>query len=154
MHEYRLVVALTLCRLPCRYKYRLVVDESVALGVLGATGRGAAQAAGLSTKDVDIVAASLSASLCPPPCPAIKLCHRLMPASGRHSLSDCRYCFSIALARVGANRIGSHLEAHYHFGVCVAVHAPPRHELFAWQTVHAAPGIQLSACRLAICRVS
>ncbi len=53
-----------MCRgpLPFRYKYRLVVDESVALGVLGATGRGAAQAAGLSTKDVDIVAASLSAS--------------------------------------------------------------------------------------------
>ena len=49
-------------RLPPRYKYRLVVDESVALGVLGATGRGAAQAAGLTTKDVDIVAASLSAS--------------------------------------------------------------------------------------------
>ena len=47
--------------MPSRYKYRLVVDESVALGVLGATGRGAAQAAGLSTKDVDIVAASLSA---------------------------------------------------------------------------------------------
>lgn len=50
-------------QLPPRYKYRLVVDESVALGMLGATGRGAAQAAGLSTKDVDIVAASLSALL-------------------------------------------------------------------------------------------
>ena len=52
-------------RLLPRYKYRLVVDESVALGVLGATGRGAAQAAGLTTRDVDIVAASLSAPIVP-----------------------------------------------------------------------------------------
>lgn len=45
-----------------RYKYRLVVDESLALGVLGGKGRGAAEAAGLAPKDVDIISASLSAS--------------------------------------------------------------------------------------------
>ena len=42
-----------------RYKYRLVVDESFALGVLGGRGRGAAEAAGLSPSDVDILCASL-----------------------------------------------------------------------------------------------
>jgi len=39
------------------------VDESLALGVLGAHGRGAAEAAGLQPKDVDIISASLSAQL-------------------------------------------------------------------------------------------
>ena len=42
-----------------RYKYRLVVDESLALGVLGARGRGAAEAAGLQPGDVEIVGASM-----------------------------------------------------------------------------------------------
>ena len=44
-----------------RYKYRLVVDESLALGVLGATGRGACEHFGLSRDDVEIVSASLGA---------------------------------------------------------------------------------------------
>lgn len=40
-------------------RYRLVVDESLALGVLGARGRGACEAAGLHPGDAEIVAASL-----------------------------------------------------------------------------------------------
>lgn len=39
------------------------MDESLALGVLGARGRGAAEAAGLQPKDVDIISASLSTQL-------------------------------------------------------------------------------------------
>ena len=42
-----------------RYKYRLVVDESLAVGTLGPTGRGAAQHCGLQPQDVDIVCSSL-----------------------------------------------------------------------------------------------
>ncbi len=48
-----------------RYKYRLVVDESLALGVLGATGRGACEHFGLLRDDVEIVSASLGAHLSP-----------------------------------------------------------------------------------------
>ena len=44
-----------------RYKYRLVVDESLALGVLGRTGRGACEHFGLTGDDVEIVSASLGA---------------------------------------------------------------------------------------------
>lgn len=46
-----------------KYKYRLLVDESLSLGVLGAQGRGAAEAAGLKPSDVDITAASLGNSI-------------------------------------------------------------------------------------------
>lgn len=55
-----------------RYKYRLLVDESLSLGVLGAHGRGAAEAAGLTSSDVDIIAASLGNS-----CHGIKV-HRII----------------------------------------------------------------------------
>ena len=44
-----------------RYKYRLVVDESLALGVLGRTGRGACEHFGLTRDDVEITSASLGA---------------------------------------------------------------------------------------------
>ena len=44
-----------------RYRFRLILDESVSLGVLGPTGRGAWEEAGLSVGDVDIIAASMGA---------------------------------------------------------------------------------------------
>ena len=50
-------------RLKCTYKYRLIVDESLAFGVLGKTGRGACEHFGLAPNQVDIVTASLSNSL-------------------------------------------------------------------------------------------
>ncbi|KAG2440045.1 hypothetical protein HXX76_004160 [Chlamydomonas incerta] len=43
-----------------KYKYRLMVDESHAFGVLGATGRGACEHFGLKPEQVDIIAASMS----------------------------------------------------------------------------------------------
>lgn len=42
-----------------RYKYRLIVDESIALGVLGARGRGAAEHFGYAPEDVEIVGGSM-----------------------------------------------------------------------------------------------
>lgn len=49
-----------IARLKHKYRFRLVVDESLALGTLGETGRGACEHAGLSKQDVDIICASMS----------------------------------------------------------------------------------------------
>lgn len=46
-------------RLKEKYKYRLIVDDSIGFGVLGATGRGSIEAAGLHPEDVEILGASL-----------------------------------------------------------------------------------------------
>lgn len=46
-----------------RFKYRLLVDESLSFGVLGATGRGAAEHFGLEPGQVEITAASLGKCL-------------------------------------------------------------------------------------------
>lgn len=42
-----------------KFKYRLIVDESLSFGVLGDTGRGAAEYFGLEPGQVEIVAASM-----------------------------------------------------------------------------------------------
>lgn len=41
--------------LKTKYKFRLVVDESLSFGVCGETGRGACEAAGLKPADVEII---------------------------------------------------------------------------------------------------
>lgn len=45
--------------LKTKYKYRLVLDESLSLGVLGKTGRGAAEHFGLLPRQIEMVAASM-----------------------------------------------------------------------------------------------
>lgn len=42
-----------------KYKYRLIIDESISFGVFGRTGRGMAEEAGLCPEDVEIVGGSL-----------------------------------------------------------------------------------------------
>lgn len=56
--------------LKTRFKYRLIVDESFALGVLGQHGRGACEHFGLQPGEVEIVCASLgnAARLCERAC--------------------------------------------------------------------------------------
>ena len=44
-----------------KYKFRLIVDESMSFGVLGETGRGACEHFGLRPSDVEIVCASMGA---------------------------------------------------------------------------------------------
>ena len=44
-----------------KYKYRLVVDESLSLGVLGRRGRGAAEHWGFSPEEVEVVGGSMGA---------------------------------------------------------------------------------------------
>lgn len=46
-----------------KYKYRLMVDESIAFGVLGENGRGACEHFGLGSGSVEIIVASMSNSL-------------------------------------------------------------------------------------------
>ena len=52
---------LAVAELKARYKWRLVVDESLAIGILGAHGRGACEHWGLQPGQAEIVAASLGA---------------------------------------------------------------------------------------------
>ncbi|KAI9889021.1 MAG: serine palmitoyltransferase component [Vezdaea aestivalis] len=47
-----------------RYKFRLILDESWSFGVLGRTGRGATEHAGVSAADVDMIIGSLAGPLC------------------------------------------------------------------------------------------
>lgn len=47
----------------CAPRYRLCVEESYALGVLGATGRGACEAAGLQPGQVEVIVASMGTTL-------------------------------------------------------------------------------------------
>lgn len=76
-----------------KYKYRLVVDESLSLGVLGANGRGAAEAAGLAPKDVDIISAALSNSFAS----IGGFCAGSREIVDHQRLSGLGYCFSAAL---------------------------------------------------------
>lgn len=46
-------------------RYRLVVDESLALGVLGRHGRGACEHWGLRPGDAEVVSASMGTPCCP-----------------------------------------------------------------------------------------
>ncbi|KAJ3088446.1 serine palmitoyltransferase component [Quaeritorhiza haematococci] len=52
-----------LIELKKKYKYRLIVEESLSFGVLGPRGAGLADFYGVSAKDVDIVAATMSNAL-------------------------------------------------------------------------------------------
>lgn len=45
------------------FRYRVLVDESMALGVLGATGRGACEHHGVAPSDVTLICASMSTTL-------------------------------------------------------------------------------------------
>lgn len=76
-----------------RYKYRLIVDESVALGVLGESGRGAAQAAGLGPQDVEIVGASLGNAVAS----IGGFCAGDREIVDHQRLSGLGYCFSASL---------------------------------------------------------
>ena len=50
-------------RLKQRYKYRLILDESFAIGVLGATGRGSVEHWSIDTDAVDLLCASMDHAL-------------------------------------------------------------------------------------------
>jgi serine palmitoyltransferase len=76
-----------------KFKYRLIVDDSVGLGVLGASGRGASEEAGLDSDDVEIVGASLGNSLAT----IGGFCAGDREIVDHQRLSGAGYCFSASL---------------------------------------------------------
>jgi serine palmitoyltransferase len=76
-----------------KYKYRLIVDDSVGLGVLGSSGRGASEEAGLDADDVEIVGASLGNSLAT----IGGFCAGDREIVDHQRLSGAGYCFSASL---------------------------------------------------------
>ncbi|KAA6414371.1 MAG: serine palmitoyltransferase 1, partial [Trebouxia sp. A1-2] len=76
-----------------KFKYRLVLDESLSFGVLGATGRGAAEHFGLMPGQVEIVAASMGNSLAS----IGGFCAGDRDIVDHQRLSGLGYCFSASL---------------------------------------------------------
>ena len=76
-----------------KYKYRLVVDESISLGVLGPGGRGAIEEAGLKSSDVEIIGASLGNALAS----IGGFCSGDREIVDHQRLSGAGYCFSASL---------------------------------------------------------
>ncbi|KAK9840652.1 hypothetical protein WJX81_007034 [Elliptochloris bilobata] len=79
--------------LKCKYRYRLVVDESLALGVLGAHGRGACEHSGLAPGQVEIVAASMGNALAS----VGGFCAGEREIVDHQRLSGLGYCYSASL---------------------------------------------------------
>lgn len=73
-----------------KHKFRLIVDESDAIGVLGATGRGALEAAGLPADAAEIVGASLSTAVAS----IGGFCTGSKEVVEHQRLSGLGYCFS------------------------------------------------------------
>lgn len=82
-----------IARLKNRYKYRLLVDESISFCVLGKHGRGAADAAGLTPDDVDIVGSSLGNAVAS----VGGFCSGDREIVDHQRLSGLGYCFSASL---------------------------------------------------------
>lgn len=74
-----------------RYRFRVIVDDSAGIGVLGATGRGAMEHWGLSLQDVDIYSATLDGAIAS----VGGFCIGKSPEVVDHQrLSGLGYCFS------------------------------------------------------------
>jgi len=94
-----------------KYKYRLVVDESLSLGVLGKTGKGACEEFGLGPGDVEIVTASMSNALAS----IGGFCAGDHDVIGHQRLNGNGYIFSASLPpylAVAADQALSHMEQH------------------------------------------
>ncbi|GJD06032.1 Long chain base biosynthesis protein 1b [Galdieria sulphuraria] len=73
-----------------RYRFRLIVDESYSLGVLGKTGRGALEYFGLESTDADIVLADLGNAIAT----VGGFCCSSQEVANHQRLSSAGYCFS------------------------------------------------------------
>lgn len=90
-----------------RYKFRLAVDETLSFGVLGRSGRGAAEAAGLAPGDVEIVTGSLGTGAGS----AGGFCVGSRVMVDHQRLSGSGYCFSASLPPVLAVGAAAAIEA-------------------------------------------
>ncbi|KAK9918935.1 hypothetical protein WJX75_008173 [Coccomyxa subellipsoidea] len=93
MHSGDLAPLADIYRLKENYKYRLVVDESLALGVLGEHGRGACEHWGLRPGDAEIVSASIGNALAS----VGGFCAGDREIVDHQRLSGLGYCFSASL---------------------------------------------------------
>eukprot|EP01096_Ripella_sp_DP13-Kostka_P018008 TRINITY_DN959_c0_g1_i1.p1 TRINITY_DN959_c0_g1~~TRINITY_DN959_c0_g1_i1.p1 ORF type:complete len:485 (-),score=249.16 TRINITY_DN959_c0_g1_i1:80-1534(-) len=91
-----------------KYKFRLIVDESCAVGVLGANGRGAIEHFGLDPKDFEIICFDLGYSLAS----IGGICTGRSSVVSFQRLNGLGYCFSaanppylVAAATTGLNEI-------------------------------------------------
>lgn len=80
-------------RIKNKYKFRLIVDESLSIGVLGATGRGAVEHCCVAPEDVDIIAGSLGHSVAS----IGGFCAGAREMVDHQRLSGLGYCFSASL---------------------------------------------------------
>ncbi|EIE21834.1 PLP-dependent transferase, partial [Coccomyxa subellipsoidea C-169] len=93
LHSGDLAPLADIYRLKEKYKYRLVVDESLALGVLGEHGRGACEHWGLRPGDAEIVSASIGNALAS----VGGFCAGDREIVDHQRLSGLGYCFSASL---------------------------------------------------------
>lgn len=75
------------------FKYRVVVEESLSLGVLGSTGRGIAEHYGINPKDVDIILSTMGTTLAS----AGGFCCGNKKVADHQRLGGLGYCFSASL---------------------------------------------------------
>ena len=91
-HTGRVCPLREVAALAAKYKYRVILDDSMALGVLGESGRGSLDHWQLTFADVPIVCATLDASLAS----VGGLCVSTRQVVGHQRLSGLGYCFSAA----------------------------------------------------------
>ena len=97
--------------LKLKYRYRLIVDESLAFGVLGKTGRGACEEFGLAPDQIDLITASLSNAMTS----TGGFCAGNHDVIGHQRLTGYGYIFSASLPpflAVAADRALTYLEEH------------------------------------------
>ncbi len=80
-------------RIKNKYKFRLIVDESLSIGVLGATGRGAVEHCCVAPEDVDIIAGSIGHAVAS----IGGFCAGAREMVDHQRLSGLGYCFSASL---------------------------------------------------------
>lgn len=81
-----------------KYKFRIILDESWSLGVLGRTGRGVTEAQNVDPSQVDMIIGSLAASLCA----GGGFCAGSKDVVGHQRITSSAYCYSAALPAMSA----------------------------------------------------
>ncbi|KAI8070408.1 pyridoxal phosphate-dependent transferase [Gongronella butleri] len=88
-----------LIELKKKFKYRLILDESESIGVLGRRGKGVTDHFGVEPKDVDMLVGSMSSVLCS----SGGFCAGSVEVVDHQRLSGLAYCFSASLPAMLAN---------------------------------------------------
>ncbi|KAI8053302.1 pyridoxal phosphate-dependent transferase [Syncephalis plumigaleata] len=85
-----------LVRLKKQYKYRLILDESLSVGVLGKHGRGLTEHFNIPASDVDMLAGSMANSFCS----AGGFCAGSIEIIDHQRLGATAYCYSASLPAI------------------------------------------------------